>query len=106
MRRFAALYGSFKAAGAEVFGVSIDPSPALKAFAQHCGAPFPMLSDFNHEVSGPYGVAIDDVMGHHGVAGRAAFAIGSGRKVLYAWYSPDGSLPDPEPVLAALGHAG
>ena len=61
-----------------------------------------MLSDFNHEMIGPYGVAHDDVMGHHGIAGRAAFVIGRDRRLAYAWYSPDGSLPDPAQVLAAL----
>jgi peroxiredoxin len=61
-----------------------------------------MLSDFNHEVIGPYGVAIDEVMGHRGIAARAAFVLGEGRRVRYAWYAPDlGTLPDAEAVLAA-----
>jgi peroxiredoxin len=62
-----------------------------------------MLSDFNHEVIGPYGVAVDEVMGHRGIASRAAFIIGPAREVRYAWYAPGlGELPDPEGVLAAL----
>jgi peroxiredoxin len=73
------------------------------AFAQHCGATFPMLSDFNHGVIGPYGVEIEEVMGHRGIAARAAFVVGPGRRVRYAWYAPNlGTLPDPEEALAAV----
>jgi peroxiredoxin len=62
-----------------------------------------MLSDFNREFGGPYGVAIDEVAGHRGVHGRAAFVVGPDRRLLYAWYAPDlGTLPDPAAALAAL----
>ena len=65
-----------------------------------------MLSDFNHEAIGPYGVAIDEVMGHRGIAARAAFVVDRDGVVRYAWYAPDlGTLPDPEAVLAALAQA-
>lgn len=51
-------------------------------------------------------MAIEEVAGHKGIAGRAVFVIGPDREVRYAWYAPDlGTLPEPAGALEAAGQA-
>ena len=54
---------NFEAFNAQVIGVSVDSPFALKAFAEKNMLRFPLLSDFNREVSKRYGVLHDEVMG-------------------------------------------
>jgi len=46
----------YEAANAVVLGVSPDPVPELRAFADKYGLPFTLLSDEEHEVAAAYGV--------------------------------------------------
>ena len=48
----------FETAGVQLFGVSVDPLPALKVFHEQQGYQFPLLADFwpHGEVSRAYGV--------------------------------------------------
>ena len=39
-----------------MLGVSVDSSPANKAFAEQIGVSFPLLSDFSREVTTNYGI--------------------------------------------------
>lgn len=52
-------------------GISIDSGPSHKAFAEHLGITFPLLSDMHRRVTRLYGVLIED----EGIAARAAFVI-------------------------------
>ncbi len=62
-------------ANATVFGISVDTFFALKAFRDAQRLTFALLSDFNKEVIGKYGVTNPDMIGLHGVAKRAVFVI-------------------------------
>jgi glutaredoxin-dependent peroxiredoxin len=75
----------FELLGAKVFGISVDSPFVTDKFRQTENIPFPILSDFNKEVSKKYGVLQDDLMGLKGVAKRAAFVIGKDGKIKYEW---------------------
>jgi len=46
----------FEQTDTQVLGVSVDSSPANKAFAAQIGVTFPLLSDFQRAVSKDYGI--------------------------------------------------
>jgi len=52
----------YDAAGAVVLGVSRDPVPRLRAFADKYGLAFPLLSDDDHAVAEAYGVWVEKSM--------------------------------------------
>jgi peroxiredoxin Q/BCP len=52
----------YDAAGAVVLGVSRDPVPRLRAFADKHGLTFPLLSDEDHAVAEAYGVWVEKSM--------------------------------------------
>ena len=52
----------YEAAGAVVLGVSRDPVPRLRAFADKYGLAFPLLSDDDHAVAEAYGVWVEKSM--------------------------------------------
>jgi peroxiredoxin len=65
---------------ATVLGISGDNPFAQEAWAQKEGISFPLLSDYEHEVSRTYGVAYDQFLPQlnlpmGGVAKRAAFVV-------------------------------
>ena len=64
---------------------------------------FPLLSDFNKEVSKSYGVLYEDFIGFNGVAKRSAFVVSKEGTILFAWSSDDPKqLPDFEAIKASL----
>jgi peroxiredoxin len=60
---------------AQVLGVSTDTFFALKAWSDQQRFNFPLLSDYNKEVIGPYGVTNPDMIGLRNIAKRAVFVI-------------------------------
>ena len=60
---------------AQVFGVSTDTFFALKAWADQQRLNFPLLSDYNKEVIGSYGVVNPDMIGLKNIAKRAVFVV-------------------------------
>ena len=48
--------GELKGLGIDVLGISVDSIWSHKAWAQHLGIDFPILSDFSREVSRSYGL--------------------------------------------------
>jgi thioredoxin-dependent peroxiredoxin len=52
----------YAAAGAVVLGVSRDPVPRLRAFADKHGLQFPLLADEDHAVAEAYGVWVEKSM--------------------------------------------
>ena len=88
--------------GADVFGISIDSPFVTRRFRDELGLPFPLLSDFNHDVGAAYGVLYEDYFGLRGVAKRSAFVIGRDGRIAWAWVSErDDVLPDFEEVRQA-----
>src|SRR5690606_11739985 len=88
-------HAKFAAAGAAVFGVSVDSIKAHKAFALNCALAIPLLSDEGGKVAEAYGARMPVV----GIAKRKAFVIdraGIIRQVI------DG-MPDNQALLAELG---
>jgi len=89
--------------GAKVFGISVDSPFVTDKFRRDENIPFPILSDFNKEVSRKYGVLHEDLMGLKGVSKRSAFVIGADGKVKYAWVTDNpGVQVDFEQIKAAL----
>jgi peroxiredoxin len=96
-------YDRFGELDAQVVGVSVDSPFALRAWAEEKKFPFPLLSDFNRQVSRDYGALYDDFFGMQGVSKRAAFVIDRGGVVRYAEVLDDaGQLPDFESVQGTL----
>ncbi|ADY52890.1 alkyl hydroperoxide reductase/ Thiol specific antioxidant/ Mal allergen [Pseudopedobacter saltans DSM 12145] len=78
-------FGFYEGIGAQVLGVSVDSPFTLAKFKEENNYQFPLLSDFNKEVSKAYGAFYEDfVLGLKGVAKRAAFVIDENQKVIYA----------------------
>jgi peroxiredoxin len=87
----------------EVFGISVDSPFVTRRFRQELGLPFPLLSDFNHDVGAAYGVLYEEYFGLRGVARRAAFVVGTDGRIAYAWVGEgDDVLPDFAAVHEAL----
>ena len=61
--------------GGRVLGVSTDTFFALKAWGDQHKLNFPLLSDYNKEVIGKYGVTNPDMIGLKNIAKRAVFVI-------------------------------
>jgi len=92
--------------GVEVVGISVDSIFAQEAWAKENKITFPLLSDFNSEVSAKYGTKYPDggfVLGMNGVSKRAAFVVNKEGKIAYAEVLEDaGQIPNFEAIKAAL----
>lgn len=70
---------------AQVLGISVDSLYTLAKFKEAQGLNFPLLSDFNKEVSEAYGALYENFSyGMKGVSKRAAFIIDAKGKIAYA----------------------
>ncbi len=88
---------------AVVWGISTDLPFALEAFQRSAGIGFPLLSDYNQEVSKAYDVLSEDFIGYRGVSKRSAFVIDKEGTVVFSSSSDDPrQLPDFEALKAAL----
>jgi peroxiredoxin (alkyl hydroperoxide reductase subunit C) len=89
--------GEFHKLGAEVLGISVDSKYSHRAFAQQLGLTFPLLSDYNREVSRAYGVLRES-----GSSERALFVVDKAGIIRYSFVSPMGDAPDNAPMLEVL----
>lgn len=91
-------------ANAKVFGISVDSVFTLKKFKEEQGYNFPLLSDFNKEVSTAYGSIYEDwIFDMKGVSKRSAFVIDREGVVRYAEVLESaGDLPNFEAVHETL----
>jgi peroxiredoxin len=88
---------------AEVYGISADSPFVARRFREELGLPFPLLSDFNHDVGAAYGVLYEEYFGLRGVARRAAFVVGVDGRIVHAWVGErDDVLPDFGAVRGAV----
>lgn len=93
--------GQLTSVGAQVVGISTDTPFSNKAFAEQNGLTFPVLSDYNREVTKAFGIAFPDLAGLKGltVAKRSVFVLDKQGVVRYAWISED---PKKEPDYAEV----
>ncbi len=89
---------------AEVLAVSVDSLFTLDKFKQEQKLNFPLLSDFNKEVSDAYGsIYTDFAFGMKGVSKRSAFVIDTEGNIKYAEVLEDaGKVPNFEAIQSAL----
>lgn len=90
---------------AQVFGISVDSVYTLAKYKEEQALNFPLLSDFNKEVSKAYGslyeVFTDMIM--KGVSKRSAFIIDKRGIILYAEVLENaGNIPDFEKINTKL----
>lgn len=94
------LYNSLNA---NVVGISVDSFFTLNEFKKANNLNFPLLSDFNREVSKEFGCLYDDFYGMQGVSKRAAFIINENLEIEYSEILEDaGNQPDFKKIREAL----
>jgi peroxiredoxin len=94
-----------EAKGVRLYGISVDSAFAHKAFQDHVGISFPLLSDFEPkgEVARRYGAYIDE-RGHNQ---RALALIGPDLEVLWSHQSPTPlEIPGANLIFDALDAVG
>ena len=89
-------FGYYEGLGAEVLAISVDSPFTLAKFKEDNTYQFPLLSDFNKEVSQAYGAYYDEfVFNLKGVSKRAAFVVNENQEIIYAEVLESaGDLPD------------
>jgi peroxiredoxin len=97
-------FGFYEGLDAQVLGISVDSPFTLAKFKEENGYQFPLLSDFNKDVSAAYGALYDEfVYGLKGVSKRAAFVIDEDQQIIYAEILESaGDLPNFEAIEALL----
>ncbi|CAH0996017.1 Alkyl hydroperoxide reductase E [Emticicia aquatica] len=95
---------SYSKLNSDILGISVDSLFTLDKFKKEQNLPFPLLSDFNKEVSQSYGAFYDSfVFGMHGVSKRSAFVIDKDGVIQYAEVLESaGDLPNFEAVKTTL----
>ena len=89
--------GEFEKLNTEVLGISVDSKHSSAAFAEHLHLDFPLVSDFNKDVTAAYGVLREG-----GFAERALFVIDKDGTIVYAHVNAIGEVPDNGPVFEVL----
>ena len=75
----------YDSVNAQILAISVDSLFTLEKYKSEQGYNFPMLSDFNKDVSSSYGALYDDfVLGMKGVSKRAAFVVNKQGTIEYA----------------------
>lgn len=89
-------FGYYQGMNADVVGISVDSPFTLAKFKEDQAYQFPLLSDFNKEVSQAYGAFYEDfVFNLKGVSKRSAFVIDEEGKIIHAEVLEDaGNMPD------------
>lgn len=89
---------------AAVVAISVDSLFTLGKFKEEQGYNFPLLSDFNKDISAAYGSLYEDfVLGMKGVSKRSAFVVDKEGKIRYAEVLEDaGKVPDFDAIQQVL----
>lgn len=107
MRAFARDWDELRDMDVRVFALSVDSPFVTERFREEEGIPFPVLSDFNHDVTETYGVLYDELQGLQHVAKRSVFVVDAGGRIAYRWVTDDpGVEPDYDAIREALRSAG
>ena len=75
---------------ARVYGVSVDLPTAQNVWILREELNFPMLSDWDHELTHEFGVGLPDMYGEFEAAKRSVFVIDPDGTVTYRWVEGDG----------------
>lgn len=96
--------GRYQNANAQVLGISVDSVFTLNKFKEDQQYNFPLLSDFNKEISRAYGAIYEDwILDMKGVSKRSAFIIDKEGIVRYAEVLESaGDLPNFEAINSTL----
>lgn len=96
--------GRYQHEKAKVLGISVDSVFTLAKFKEEQQYNFPLLSDFNKEVSGKYDTLYQDwILDMKGVSKRSAFIIDKEAVIQYAEVLESaGDLPNFEAIHAVL----
>jgi glutaredoxin-dependent peroxiredoxin len=91
-------------ANAQVLGISVDSVFTLKKYKEDQHYNFPLLSDFNKNVSASYGTLYDEwILDMKGVSKRSAFIIDKSGIIRYAEVLESaGDLPNFEAINTTL----
>jgi peroxiredoxin len=94
----------YQSVNASVFGISVDSVFTLGKFKEEQQFNFPLLSDFNKEVSAAYDSIYHDwILNMRGVSKRSAFVIDKEGVVQYAEVLESaGDVPDFEKINSVL----
>jgi len=86
---------------ARVVGISVDLPASLKAFAEHLGLNFPLLSDYGRQAVRAFGVEDPKPFAglFPGLARRAVFVVDPQGIVVYRWVSEDPKVEPPYPEV-------
>ncbi|TAD92755.1 MAG: peroxiredoxin [Bacteroidetes bacterium] len=89
---------------AQVLALSVDSVFTLAKFKEEQRLNFPLLSDFNKDVSRSYGAIYEDwILNMRGVSKRSAFVVDGAGKIAYAEVLESaGDLPNFEAIEATL----
>jgi len=95
---------TYQGLDADVLAISIDSPFVLAKFKEDQKLNFPLLSDFNKQVSRAYGVLYEEfVLGLRGVSKRSVFVIDKSGTIKHLEVLESaGDLPDFEKVKTAL----
>ncbi len=97
-------YDKYVSLNAQVVGISVDSLFTLEKFKKEQKINFPLLSDFNKDVSRSYGCLYEDfVLGMKGVSKRSAFIVDKKGEIRYAEVLDNaGELPNFETINEVL----
>lgn len=97
-------FGYYEGMNADVVGISVDSPFTLAKFKEDQNYQFPLLSDFNKEVSQAYGAFYEDfAFNMKGISKRAAFVIDEEGKVIHAEVLEDaGNMPDFDAIKRSI----
>ncbi|MGI4019975.1 MAG: redoxin domain-containing protein [Janthinobacterium lividum] len=89
-------FSFYEGLNAQVLGISVDSPFTLAKYKEDNHYQFPLLSDFNKEVSNAYDAIYQEFkFGLKGVSKRAAFVIDENQQIIYAEVLESaGDLPD------------
>jgi peroxiredoxin len=78
-------FSYYEGLNAQVIGISVDSPFTLAKFKEDNHYQFPLLSDFNKEVSKAYDAIYEEfVFGLKGVSKRSAFVLNENQEIIYA----------------------
>ena len=78
-------FGDYEAQDAAILAISVDSPFVLARYKAEQNLPFPLLSDFNKEVSQAFGAYYEEfILGLKGVSKRAAFVLDENQQIIYA----------------------
>ena len=93
----------YESLDAQVFGISIDSFFTLKEYKASHNLNFPLLSDFNKDVSTAYNTLYEEFIGMKGVSKRSAFLINKEGVIKYTEILDNASeIPNFDAINEAL----